>query len=466
MKASTNLKGFLLISLPVAALSVALLGCSSTITGTTAPAANPGPAFIVGTDAPAAGVVSFAVQIESLTATDSNNNTVQLISGTPTVDFARFNGLNALLDFNDVQAGTYTSVTATFGTATIGYLNQVAGSAPTIQTMNATLTTSTVTVNLANPMVVAENGTPVGLHVDFDLRKSIQVDGSGNITGTVTPTFDVKAVNSSDPGAYVDQFDAGVLSVNANAGTFTIQGPHGRTWTVSTSGTTEWENGESINDLTTSSIVRISGPLDRADATFDADSVAILSQDGFFAEGPMTYVNPAPGTGAATNFNFYVGGLLPSTTGLTRGEIANVQLSGTEKYFINKHNGPLAAYLFNSSLLLPGQRISVGGPASGAANPAAVTVKRVVLHLDGYNGTVGTINGGNETFTYTVKGFKGLLIPQQVTVATTAKTDYRDGLNSFGDITASMNVRVVGLLLEDPTTGNTVLLARYVDELK
>jgi hypothetical protein len=466
VKANSNWKTFLLILLPVTAISVALLGCGSSITGgSTQPASNPGPAFVVGTDAPAAGVVSFAVQIESLTATDSNNNTVQLLSGTPTVDFARFNGLNALLDFNDVQAGTYTSVTATFGTATIGYLNQVAGSAPTIQTMNATLTSNSVTVDLANPMVVAA-GSPVGLHVDFDLRKSIQVDGTGNITGSVTPTFDVKAVNNSDPGAYVDCFDAGVLSVNANAGTFTIQGPHGRHWTVNTSGTTEWENGETINDLTTSSIVRISGPLDRADATFDADSVAILSQDGFFAEGPMTYVNPAPGTGAATNFNFYVGGVLPSTSGLTLGEIANVQLGGSEKYFIDRHHGELAQYLFNSSLLLPGQRISVGGPASGATNPAAVTVKRVVLHLDGYNGTVGATNSGNDTFTYTVKGFKGLLIPQTVTVVTTDKTDYRGGLTGFGDITASMNVRVVGLLLEDPTSGNTVLLAHYVDELQ
>ncbi len=460
------MKGFLLTILSAAVLVAGLAGCSSTMSGGSTQSSTTGGAFVVGTDAPAAGVVSFAVQIQSLTATDNMGNTVSLISGTPTVDFARYNGLNALLDFNDVQAGTYTSVTATFGAATIGYLNTQAGSAPTIATMNAALTTNTVTATLANPIVVAVNGAPVGLHVDFNLRKSIQVDGNGNITGTVDPDFEVEAVNNTDPGAYVDEFFAGVTGVNANAGTFTIQGPHGRSWTVNTNGSTEWENNENINSLSTSSIVMISGTLDRADATFDADTVSIVSQDGFFAGGLMTYVNPA--AGPATNFNLYVRGLLPSNTGLTLGQIANVQLSGNETYFIDRWHGPIVNYLFNSSQLLPGQHVVVGGPASGAANANAVTVKRVVLLHDGIDGTVqaGNINTGNGTFDITVDGFKGLLIPQTVTVVTTTNTQFRDGLTGVGDIAANMNVRVVGLLLKDPVTGNTVLLAHYVDELQ
>ena len=53
-----------------------------------------------------------------------------LLSGSPTVDFARFNGLQTLLDLNAVPVGTYTSVQITLGTATIGYLDTQAGSAP------------------------------------------------------------------------------------------------------------------------------------------------------------------------------------------------------------------------------------------------------------------------------------------------------------------------------------------------
>ena len=64
-----------------------------------------------------------------------------------------------MLDMNDVPAGTYTSVQITLGSATLGYLNTVSGSAPTIVTEAATLTTSTVNVTLA----IAAGRHPVGI---------------------------------------------------------------------------------------------------------------------------------------------------------------------------------------------------------------------------------------------------------------------------------------------------------------
>ena len=245
-----------------------------------------------------------------------------------------------------------------------------------------------------------------------------------------------------------------------------MTGPHGHSWTVVTNGSTEWENGESISDLTTSSIVRISGYLDRADSTFDADTVGILSQDGFYAAGLTTYVTPQ--SGQATSFDLYVRGLLPTTTGLTLGQIAQVDLTGNEKFFIYRMHNPLTQYVFNSSLMLPGQHILVGGPVTGATNPNAVTVKRVVLAHDAINGTVSAnnIDPGDGTFQITANGFKSILIPQTITVVTSPKTDYRGGLTSINDITGGMDVRIVGLLIKDPNTGNTLLLAHYVDELQ
>jgi Domain of unknown function (DUF4382) len=424
-----------------------------------------GASFVVGTDAPMASVTSFAVQVQSVAATDGNGNTVQLISGSPTVDFARFNGLQTLLDMNDVAAGSYSNITITLGSATLGYLNTSGGGAPTIQTETANLTTNTVSVTLANPLVVATDGAPVGLHLDFDLHKSIGVDSNGNITGTVTPTFNVKAVNNSDPGAYIDEFDAAVVSVNTGAQSFVIQGPHGRQFTVNVNGQTEWDGNASLSDLTSSSIVQISGSLDRADATIDADEVAILSQNGFYAAGLVTYVTPA--SGAASSFDLYVRGTLPATTGVTDGQIATIDLSGTELYSIYWMHGPLAQFLFNSSGLLAGQHVAVGGPASGAANAQAVTVNRVTLRHWGYNGTVvpGSENAGTDSFQIQVNGFAGELIPEIVTVYITNKTEFRDGFNSLADITDNATVRVVGLLLKDPTSGQAVLVGHYVDDM-
>jgi hypothetical protein len=454
-----------LLSFPIATLLIA--GCSGANTTTTTqtnPQVVTGPSFVVGTDAPMASVTSFTVQVMSIDAIDTGGNSVPLLSGSPTVDFARFNGLQTLLDMNDVPVGTYNSIVVTLGPATIGYLNTTAGSAPTILTEPATLSTPTVTSTLATPLVVT-TAAPVGIHLDFNLRKSIQVDSNGQINGQVTPTFAINAVGPSDTGAYIDEFDAAVVSVNANAQTFVIQGPHGRNFTVNVNGTTEWENNESISSLSTSSIVQLSGNLDRADATIDADDVAILSQNGFYSAGQVTYVTPA--SGAASSFDLYVRALLPTTTGLSLGQIAQVNLSGQEKFFIYRWHNPLTEFLFNSSALLPGQRVAIGGPASGAANAQAVTVNRVVLRQWGYNGTVvnGSVNPSGNTFQIQVNGFAGILVPQTVTVYVAGPTVYRSGLTAITSLQDGENVRVVGLLLKDPISGQTVLLAHYVDEM-
>jgi Domain of unknown function (DUF4382) len=453
----------------VAALTIAtviLAGCSaiSKIESTIAPKTVTGPAFIVGTDAPVASVTSFAVQLMSITASDGSGKSVSLLSGSPTVDFARFNGLQTLLDMNDVPVGSYTNVTITLGGATIGYLDTT-NPEPAIKTENATLTTSTINITLANPLVVAQPGAPAGLHLDFDLRKSIAVDASGQITGNVTPTFNVNAVSNTAKGAYIDEFDAAVVSVNAASQSFIIQGPHGRQFTVNVNGQTEWDGNATLSDLTSSSIVQISGTLDGADATIDADEVAILSQDGFYAAGQITYVNAA--TGPATSFDLYVRALLPTTTAITPGQLATVDLSGSENFSIYWMHGPLAQFLFNPGGLLPGQHVSVGGPATGAANAQAVTVKRVVLRNWGFNGTVvpGSVDPGKDTFQMNVKGFAGILVPQTVTVYVTNETAFRDGLTALSDVAASTNIRVVGLLLKDPVGGQTVLVGHYVDAL-
>ncbi len=451
--------------LSLAAASLLAAGCGGSVeSASTANGNVTGSSFVIATDAPMAAVTSFSVQIESIVATESNGSTISLISGTPTVDFARFNGLQTLMDMNDVPAGSYTGVTITLGPATLSYLN-TSGSVPAITTENATLTTSTLTYTTPTPIVVNQSG-PGGLRLDFDLAKSIQLNSSNQITGVVTPTFNVSAVGPGDSGAYIDEFDAAVVSVNVAGQSFVVQGPHGRQFTINVTGNTEWDNNESISSLTTSSIVCVSGELDKADSTIDADEVAILSQNGFYADGQVTYVTQAAGS-PASSFDLYVRGLLPTTTGLTLGQIAQVDLSGSENFFIYRMHNTLTQFLFNSDNMLAGQAVAIGGPATGATNPQAVSTKRVVLRHWGYNGTVvaGSINSAAGTFQMQVTGFAGLLVPQTVTVYVSSVTSYRGGLTALSSVTASTNVRVVGLLVKDPISGSTVLLARYVDLL-
>ena len=453
------------LRLAIFLLSAAVIvatGCTSGSMVNTTSSTTTGSAFVVGTDAPMASVTSLAVQIKSIQLTDSGGNTANLISGTPTVDFARYNGLQSLIDMNDVPVGTYTGVTMTLGTATLGCLDTSAPP-PSIKTQAATLTTSTVTITLNKPLVITHAAAPVGLRVDFDLRKSIQVDSTGNITGTVDPTFDVRTVARTESGAYIDEFVAGVVSVNVSGQSFIVQGPHGQQFTINVDGQTEWDGNASLSTLNTSSIVQVSGQLSPATQSLDADEVAVLSDKGFYAAGQVTYVTPA--TGPATSFDLYVRGLLPTSTGIQLGQIAQVNLTGSEIYSIYWMHNPFTQFLFNSSGLVAGQHVSIGGAASGATNPNAVTVNRVALRNWGFNGTVvkASQNATNGTFQMQVNGFAGVLIPQTITVYLGRGSDFRYGMGAFTGLADGANIRVVGLLLKNPTTGQTVLLARHVD---
>jgi hypothetical protein len=64
-----------------------------------------------------------------------------------------------------------------------------------------------------------------------------------------------------------------------------------------------------------------------------------------------------------------------------------------------------------------------------------------------------------------ISGFAGVLVPQTVTVYAVGPTAncWRFGYSGFGNQKVGDSVRAVGLLLKDSTSGNTVLLAHYVD---
>jgi hypothetical protein len=430
--------------------------------------AQTGTVFVTGTDAPLPSVVSFQVDITGLSVSDGMNPPVSVLNGTQTVDFARLNGLRTLLDINTIPAGTYTSVTATLANPQIGYLNVNPPARPTVSTLNGTtspavtLTTSSVTISLSSPLVVS-TGNIIGLKFEFDIRKSIAVDGSGQLTGAVTPTLDLKAITPSDADAFIDDFVAGVVSVNPSGNSFVIQGPHGHQFTVNVNGQTEWEGSETLSNLTTTSIVEVSGTLDRTTATFLADSVGILSQDKFFAGGLITFVNPP--TNTATDFDLYVRSVLPSGTGFTSGQISTIDLTGNEKYFIYWMHNSWTNHFFNAGLLVPGQHVSIGGPFTNGA----VTVKRVVLRHEGHTGTLvaNSVNLGASTFQFNSNGLAGVLFNGPVTVFVTPFTRFGGGLKSLSDLSSNPTnpLRVVGLVLKDPISGQPVFVARGVEEL-
>jgi hypothetical protein len=459
------------------ALAAFAVGCGG---GNTTPLVQnqSGTVFVSGGDAPLQGVVSFKVVIMGIAVAEGSSTPITVTNGQQTVDFARLNGMHTLIDMNSIPTGTYDTVIVTLASPEIDYLNVTnpqtnPPTRPTISSLTATstppatLSMSTVTINLTNPLVV-NAGDVIGLGFEFNILKSLPVDGNGQLTGVVNPTINVNAITPSDADAYIDEFIAGVTTINASGNSFTIQGPHGHAFTVNVNSQTEWEGGDTINTLTSTSIVAISGTLDRTAGTFDADTVAILSLDGFYAGGLITYVDPP--TGTAQDFDLYVRDVLPANTGFNSGQISTIDLSSNEKYFVYwMHNvfvNPTWSNIFfNASLLVPGQHVSIGGPFSNGT----VTVKRVVLRHEGHTGTLvaNSANTGTSTFQFNSTGLAGLLFNGPVTVYVTPFTKFGGGLTSLQDLTnnPTNTLRVVGVVLKDPISGQPVFVARSVTEL-
>src|SRR5580692_539075 len=422
--------------------------------------------YTVGTDAPLPSVISCEVTVTGIILFNGTTN-VSVLSQPQIVDFAQLSGLHQLLDLTAVPTGTYTSATITIASPVIGYINTT-NNPPTISTINGTLSQSSVTVNLAQPVVVS-NADLFGLRMEFDLRQSLQTDSNGQVTGAVNPVFEVALLNSTDSQLAIDDFHGGVVGVTGS-NTFTIQGPHGRQWTVVTDDSTMLDDpNTSVNSFTTNTIVEVSGTLDPVTHSIDASEVEVVSNDDFFMGGLFTSIRPA--TGPATAADLYVRELLPAVNGVSDGQIETLALNGSEKYMIEHINLPLTTLLFNNSELAVGQRVGIGGELTTTNGTSTLTVHRVVLRRQGQAGawvpgSTMIQNGNAGTFQLNDHWTAGILLPSPLTVLTTNDTNFIN-LSGLGALTGAgpIQIRVVGFTLINQGTGQPVMVARSVEQL-
>ena len=116
-----------------------------------------------------------------------------------------------------------------------------------------------------------------GLHMDFDLRKSLAMDGSGNLTinnGTiaVTPVLDVMAVSASGDLGQITEFAGNIVSVNTSGNSFVMQGPYGFQETIDVNSSTLYNGSNSLSSLMANGIVSIEGTVQATGAFWPAAS--------------------------------------------------------------------------------------------------------------------------------------------------------------------------------------------------
>lgn len=422
--------------------------------------------FTVGTDAPLPSVVSCEVTVTGVTVFNGTTN-VSVLNTPQVVDFAQLSGLHQLLDLSAVPPGTYTSATITLSAPVVGFIDTTV-SPPAINTINGTLMQASATSTFAQPFVLMD-GDLVGLRMDFDLRKSLQTDSNGQITGTVNPTFEMKLLDAADANVSIDDFHGGVVGVTGT-NSFTMQGPAGRQWNVQVNDSTILDDPSiPVGSFTTSTIVEVSGQLDPVTHDIDASEIEVLSMDGFYLGGLFTSIRPA--SGPATQADLYVRVELPDIAGITDGQIYTLGLNGSETYKIAHADPAITALIFNNSALAAGQRVGVGGKLVTTNGVADLTVHRVVLRRQGQAGnwipgsTIITSNNAG-SFQFNDNWTAGVLLPAPLTVITTNDTNFVNlsGLSALSG-NAPISVRVVGLVLINPATGQPVMVARRIEEL-
>jgi len=443
------------------ALSMIGLGCGAA--NTEKVSTQSGAVFVTGEDAPLPSVVGFSVTMNAVTLNAQDNTTATVISSPITVDFARLLGLRSPLGFNSVAPNTYTSATFVLANPVINYVTLTPS--PAVTAMNGTFPSNqnpyTITVNFPKPMVVGSNGL-AGLKMEMDIRQSIAVDGSGQITGAVNPVIYVKATKASDPDGQVTDLMGGLVSVSAGNNSFVLQGPYGRQLTVYVSNSTQFNSGWNINDLATPAIVAVQGSF-QADGSMMASGVEVITTAQSFVSGRVLAVATGS-TGAAQSVTMWVG----ETGADMVNDIDSVQtldVSAVSTYDVCFLNGPLTTGVFNANSVVVGQRIFIGGSyAGGTFTPEMISLRLQGVYGMFVPGTV-TINNGNAgSFQMSNNGLVGYSVGGPVTVNTFNLTYFFDlsGLSQLESDSSAVPIITRGLLLKDPVSGNPEVYAGWV----
>jgi len=445
-------------------LASALVGCGGGGASNNLTSAQSANVFITGGDAPLPSVLAFNVTLTSLRL----DGGTELLTSPTTVDFARLLGLRTLLGFNTVPAGTYNNLTISMSDPSIAFLD-LTTTPPSVSNITGTFKDSggnnvpstTFTVALTKPLTVSSSGL-AGLHFDFNLRNSIVVDGTGQITGVVNPVIRVKPVAQTDPDAEVNDLRGGLVSVNNAANSFVLQRIGGHNITIDVNASTNFSGNLTLATLPNPSVIEVDGHV-QADGSILADSVEVVSTERAFVSGRIVAVNPA--TGPVQTLTLLVGEELPDVPGVPVGTITTLDVSQVTNYSIRLLDNWFTSFVFNNSTLVPGQRIAIGGTinASNVFVPSHIALRRQGVVGDLVLNSVVINNGNAGSFQLQNNHMLGYVLGAPLSVQTANSTKFTN-LTGLADIQSggNMTLATYGLILKDPISGNPTMYAHRV----
>jgi hypothetical protein len=460
MRKISSLAGLLVVALSFSGCN----GVSNSST-TTPPQNNQGQVFTTGEDAPVSSVAAFNITINSI-ALNNSSSTVQVLSTPTSVDFGRLVGLRSLLGFKTVAPGTYTSATITFAASSpspsINYVD-LTTTPPSIGTATGALSSATVTVSFPTsaPLVVGSNGM-AGLHMDFNLRQSLAMDGSGNLiinngTIAVTPVLDVMAVSAASDLGQITEFTGDIVSVNTSGNSFVVQGPYGFQETIEVNSSTLYNGSNTLSSLMANGIVSVEGTV-QPDGSILASGVELITTDQAFISGRILAINPGPVV------TMFVGEELGTSATIPVDSVYTVNLSTVSQYDICFIDNWFTSELFDASSLVVGQRIFVGGIyQSNVFVPDMVSLRRQGVIGSLVQSSVNITSGNQGNFQMQNDALMSYSAGGPFSVYTGAKTVFVN-VNGLTGLQAAGATNLIsrGLVFLDPNTNKPIVWAGRV----
>lgn len=458
-----------------------MVGCGSNggSVSEESPTSTPsGSVVAFGTDAPVCDVESFIATITSASLVpQGGGSSVSLItSAAPaTVDFARLTDFTNILSTASVAPGTYNQLQMTLTSPQLVALN-TSTSPPSPQPIPATLTATSFTITI-NPALVVSSSTTTGLTMDFNLRKSLQVDGTGQVTGTVDPQITATAATIS--GSTVGEADSlyGIVqSVSTSnlpsgfTGSFAlaVADGTGQTFTILSNSSTVFEGDgvTSFSEFTANTFVEVDAIVTTSGQiiaqTVDSEEQTSPSSQKSAFLGKVINVT-RDGSGNATAFTLLVDDEVPSLNGtIPLHSGLNVALTSNTNYFTNWQHWNRQAFTFSPATLGLAEKVAVFGVLGSGSSPT-MTANRVFLRPRNVMGNFVSLQAaGSDGVTggFTMTPCGSLFGGKPITVITYSDTNFT-GVSGLINLTAAPTLNTRGDLFYEQTSGKTAAGASW-----
>jgi hypothetical protein len=310
--------------------------------------------------------------------------------------------------------------------------------------------------------------------VDFDFRHSLQVNGSGQVTGAVDPQFTVSAATTSGttvgeatslygivqstttsnlPTGFTGSF---ALAVHDGTGqTLTILVDGGTSGTVfEGDGVTSFANLTAGTFVEVDAIVSTSGQI-IAQIVDSEEQTSTASQKSAFLGHVIAVTRD--GSSNATSFTLLVDDEIPDISGVVPLHSGlNVTLSSSTNYFTNWNTWNRQAFTLSPKTLGVGEKVAAHGVLGSGTSPA-LAAHQVFLRPRNVLGNFKTLQAAGsdgKTGGFTMVPCGAIFGGQAITVVSYSDTNFK-GVSGLITLTTAPTINIYGPLFYEQTSGTT-----------